>query len=110
MDIKNVSINNQDPYRTRLNATENNAAQGRAAKSEPGGNPVSQGDRVSLSASARLHTLAHAEAGKAPDIRQEKVDDIKARVASGEYSVDSKKVAEKLLRSEGLLASSLERE
>jgi negative regulator of flagellin synthesis FlgM len=68
-----------------------------------------EGDRVSLSPAALLHTAAHAEAGKAPDIRREKVEGLKALVESGDYVPDSRKIATGLLKDEAFLAGTLSR-
>lgn len=110
MEIKNSLLRNLDPYRNKIDSKEA-AASGGAGRSKgsaaQGQASAAQGDRVSLSSSALLHTTAHAAASGAPDVRREKVDALKERVASGEYTVDSRKVAEKLLESEALLAGTL---
>ena len=106
MEIKNSLLRNIEPYRPNVEPGTVDAAAGRA----PGAahNPIpAQGDRISLSPEARLHTAAHAAAGNAPEVRRELVDALKARVDSGEYTVDAGKVAEKLVQSEMLLARTL---
>lgn len=107
MEIKN-SLKNLDPYRNKLDPKAE-AAQARNSRTDAAGthSAAPAGDKVSLSSSAKLLTLAHSETGKAPEIRQEKVDAIKERIASGEYSVDTKKVAENMLRDEAFMAVSL---
>lgn len=105
MEIKNTLIRNVDPYRTQQLEPQGDAKSRRPAVN--GQAPQAQGDRVSLSSSAMLHTAAHQAAVNAPDVRQEKVDALKAQVDSGEYQVDSRKVAEKLLQNEAFLAQSL---
>jgi negative regulator of flagellin synthesis FlgM len=108
MEIKNSLLKNLEPYRAKVETREVADATVDRAKNTAQ-NPVSpQGDRVSLSASARLHTAAHAEAAHAPEVRREIVDALKQRVDSGEYNVDSRKVAEKLVQSESLLARTLD--
>ena len=113
MEIKNSLLRNLDPYRNKIDSKEAAASGGAGRSKGPapgqtqGQASAAQGDRVSLSSSALLHTTAHAAASGAPDVRQEKVDALKERVASGEYTVDSRKVAEKLLESEALLAGTL---
>ncbi|MEZ6854799.1 flagellar biosynthesis anti-sigma factor FlgM [Halodesulfovibrio aestuarii] len=59
-----------------------------------------QGDRVSLSDEGRLRTEAYKEAMNAPEVREDKVAEIKAQIVSGEYKIDSEKIAEGLLRDE----------
>jgi negative regulator of flagellin synthesis FlgM len=107
MEIKNSLLKNLDPYQAKVETKE--AADATAGRTKnTAQNPVSaQGDRVSLSASARLHTTAHAEAANAPEVRREMVDAIKQRVDSGEYTIDARKVAERLVQSEALLAGTL---
>ncbi|MDR0827898.1 MAG: flagellar biosynthesis anti-sigma factor FlgM [Desulfovibrio sp.] len=108
MEIQNSLLKNIEPYRAQLDSAKDSARIGDAKSGAPA--PVAStpgGDRVSLSQAARLHTLAYTEAGNAPEIRQEKVDGLKERVSNGSYVVDSKKVAEKLVQSEALLAGAL---
>ena len=106
MEIKNSLLGNIDPYRAKVDKDAADAAHGRAKGGAQ--TPVSaQGDRVSLSPSARLHTVAHAEVAHAPEVRREMVDALKQRVDSGEYTVDARRVAEKLVQDEVLLAGTL---
>lgn len=109
MEIKNSMLSKLDPYRNKLDPKGEAAGVNvRGAKAEASAaQNAGRGDRVSLSSTARLHTAAHAEATGAPDIRQEKINSIKERVASGEYQVDAKKVASKLLQDEAFMASAL---
>lgn len=60
----------------------------------------SKGDRVSFSEEGRLRTEAYKEAMNAPEVRKDKVAAIKAQIASGEYTIDTNKIAEGLLRDE----------
>ena len=60
--------------------------------------PESRGDRISLSDDARIMAEAKRTAQEAPDIRQDKVAELKAQVESGTYTVDSRKVAAAMLR------------
>ena len=104
MEIKNSLTRGVDPYtQTRVDtAVEKD---GRKEAAQAGRQPA--GDRISLSPEAMLRTAAHSAATQAPDVRQEKVDAIKERIAAGEYSVDSKKIAEKLLADESALAGAM---
>ena len=106
MEIKNTLLRNLDPYNRARVEQKNGDAPERAATGQA---PAArQGDRVSLSDEARLHTLARSEAAAAPEVRREKVDALKQSVADGTYTVDPRKVAEKLVASEALLAGTLE--
>jgi negative regulator of flagellin synthesis FlgM len=110
MEINSL-LKNVDPYRATFDAKAEAVPRqktGVAGQAQtPGQTPGQAGDRVSLSPSALLHTTAHAAANAAPDIRQEKVDNIKDRLADGSYAVDAKKIAEKLVQSEAFLAGAL---
>ena len=107
MEIKNALLKNLDPYRMRLEAkSEVNGVRARGTE-EPA---AVSGDRVSLSPGARLHTVARAEAFGAPEVRQEKVDALKDRIAAGDYAIDAGNIAEKLLESEIALAGTLRAE
>lgn len=110
MEIKNSLLKNLDPYRARLDsAAEANAAKAGNKAGEASAVQPPAGDRVSLSSSARLHTAAHTAATQAPDVRQDKINALKGQVASGEYTVDARKTAQKLLESESLLAETVRR-
>lgn len=109
MDIKNSLLKGADPYKAALEAKEGvKGARASAAQAQHRApTPAQTGDRVSLSPAAMLHTAARSAADQAPELRQEKVDGLKERVAAGNYAVDSKKVAEKLLQTEAFLAGTL---
>lgn len=106
MEIKNTLMRGVDPYRTQQLDKGATAAQKSRTSTEQAAAAPS-GDRVSLSASARLHTAARGEVMNAPEVRQEKVSALKEQVSSGEYTVDARKTAEKLLQSEAFLANTL---
>ncbi|MDR2124875.1 MAG: flagellar biosynthesis anti-sigma factor FlgM [Desulfovibrio sp.] len=112
MEIKNSLLHNADPYRLDRDRAAR-AAQTAHIQEKRGGEGEAanrgEGDRVSLSPAALLHTVAHAEAGKAPDIRREKVEALKAGVESGSYVPDSRKIAAGLLKDEAFLAGTLSR-
>lgn len=76
-------------------------------KSDPVGNegnkPVSGGaaiatERVDLSARAKEFQQIRQILDQIPDVRQGKIQELKDRIASGNYAVDSEKVAAKMLR------------
>lgn len=104
MEIKNTLLRSVDPYnRTRVEKQPGDAAE-RAAQAPA----TPQGDRVSLSGEAKLHAAARTEIAAAPEVRREKVDALKQSVGDGSYTVDTRKVALKLLSSEAFLAGTLE--
>lgn len=60
--------------------------------------PERQGDRVNLSGAARMMAEARRAAQEAPDIRQERVAQLKDQVENGTYTVDNRSIAEAVLR------------
>jgi len=58
-----------------------------------------QDDRVSLSDASRDMQTAKQAIASSPDIRLEKINEIKQAVADGRYEIDAGKVAEKMIGS-----------
>ena len=106
MEIKNTLTNLVDPYRTQVDAAakDTRSTYGRQAEAAPA---TRQGDRISLSPEAMLRTEAHQAIAGAPEIRQDKVDAIKERIASGTYQADSRAIATKLLGTDAMLGATL---
>ena len=62
-------------------------------------NSVAQkGDRVSFSPQARELIKAQKALAALPDIREDKVAEIKARIEEGRYHIDSEGIAAKMIR------------
>jgi negative regulator of flagellin synthesis FlgM len=61
------------------------------------GAPARQPDVVSISDSGRSVAAARKAVAAAPDVREERVNALKAAIADGSYSVDSRTLAAKLL-------------
>jgi negative regulator of flagellin synthesis FlgM len=91
-----------------VSAIKDTTAQGiqQYQKSEPvineGAKPVSGGatvatERVNLSAEAKDFQRIRQILDDTPDVREEKVRELKDRIESGNYAVDSGKVAAKML-------------
>jgi len=59
---------------------------------------VRRGDRVSLSPQARELLNAQKALDAIPDVRTDKVEEIKARIADGTYRIDSEQIASKMIR------------
>ena len=57
------------------------------------------GDKVSLSKDAQNIQLAKSAVEAAPEIREEAVQDIKKSVDDGSYTVDSNRIADKMVGS-----------
>jgi negative regulator of flagellin synthesis FlgM len=107
MEIKNTLFKQVDPYRT-ARKTKDETASGRTKSADETAPSLVPNDRVSLSPSALLHKAAHEAANRAPDVRREKVDGIRERLANDDYTVDAGRIARKLLESDSLLAASLD--
>ena len=56
------------------------------------------GDRVNLSSHAKEAQQAFKTLKAMPEIRQDKVSDVKTQMETGSYQVDSEKTSEELLR------------
>jgi len=97
MKIKNTL----DPL-AQYGAKMDKATGARAMRGDSGktASTPAKGDTISLSPEAKLYTEAYTGAMNAPEVRRAKVDAIKARVDSGEYQIDTEKIAAKLLQEE----------
>jgi negative regulator of flagellin synthesis FlgM len=90
MEINNT-LNKLDHYLNRLGAEQNAGLSDRQV-TEKSVALRSGTDTVSIS-SAGLKALAADAALEAPEIRQDKVDAIKAALSDGSYKMDSKAIA-----------------
>lgn len=94
MNIKNLTGLN--PYNNRK--VQEGAKPQQASNSSSSQSARASGDQVQLSPEARLLGTAHAEAEQAPDVRQDKVRELKEKVRNGTYKPDVKKAAANLIR------------
>lgn len=97
------SINNMGSYRAQMDAATTARAKDAGASPRTAGVTAGQqapGDRISVSTDAILRTEAYRVASNSPDVRQEKINSIKERIASGNYQIDNKRIASKLVQSE----------
>ncbi|HKH67031.1 MAG TPA: flagellar biosynthesis anti-sigma factor FlgM [Reyranella sp.] len=67
--------------------------------------PTRQPDSVNLSEEARSLSAAHKAVASAPEVREDRVAAIKAAIANGTYSVDSRKLAHAMAERLGAAAS-----
>lgn len=76
----------------------------RPSKTETAAAPSAQGgqDALTLSEEAQVLTEAMQRAQDAPDVREDRVTALKYQLEQGTYRVDSRRVAESLLRHAGL--------
>lgn len=75
-------------------AMRKNAAAGGSAPAAP-----RQPDAVTISDKARSMVAAFKAVADAPDVREDRVAELKAAIAAGTYSVDSRRLASKLVAS-----------
>lgn len=100
MEIQNINL---DMYQSSQTGRSDLASRSREAGTlRTVSSPASdqRGDRVSVSREALLRTEAYRTASSSGDMRQDKVDVIKAEIAQGTYKIDSHHIAMKLIQSE----------
>jgi len=78
----------------RLDATR---AADRKRLDDTAGATAAGGDRVQLSADAKLAAAATDAAQRAPDVRADKVAQAKAKLASGDLGADAAKLADAVI-------------
>jgi negative regulator of flagellin synthesis FlgM len=94
-------VNAQSMNLRALAALRSNSAASNAATAS---GAARQADSVTLSDAARAISTAKASVSDAADVREDKVAALKAAIANGTYSVDSRSLAKSMLR-HGLAAS-----
>jgi len=95
MVINNI-VGETNPYANKK--IERPEAKDPQKTQESAKNSGESADRVVLSSEARLRGAALQTASEAPDVRQEKVDELKRQVKDGTYQPNLKKAAANLLR------------
>jgi negative regulator of flagellin synthesis FlgM len=58
----------------------------------------SKNDQINISSQAKGILTAKAELKNRPQVRTEKVEELKAKLEKGNYQIDSKKIAAKMLK------------
>ncbi|MDR2051642.1 MAG: flagellar biosynthesis anti-sigma factor FlgM [Deltaproteobacteria bacterium] len=96
MEIKKT-LSNPEAYLSRLEENAKNVDRQLSGKNE-GASGIS--DTVEIRSSS-LKEAVMEEAAASPDIRADKVDELKSRIAAGDYRIDSRILAVKMLRTEG---------
>lgn len=69
-----------------------------APKSAPAAQPPGQPDKVEVSASARLIQQVQEQLAHLPEVREQKVTEIRAALAGGTYRVTGEQVAARMMR------------
>lgn len=77
----------QDTARSGDGATSQSGAEAQAAST----------DRVELSGRSREMAKAHEAVAATPEVRKQKVEELKESVANGEYEVNADQVAQKMI-------------
>ena len=71
--------------------------QAQKPSAKAGGQKVQGGDSADLSSDVQLSGL-EAKVASSPDIRQDRVDQVRQAIASGTYSVSDEQLADAILR------------
>ncbi|MFW5487025.1 MAG: flagellar biosynthesis anti-sigma factor FlgM [Desulfovibrio sp.] len=93
MIIKNL-LQGTNPYDTKKidkSRIQDIAAKGKTA-------PGADADKINLSEEARLRSVALSEANSSDGMRNERIAELKAKVANGSYQPDLHKTAENLVK------------
>ncbi len=105
MNIKRTSNNSSYPKVSNTATSRTYAPSQVSSVSEASSAQASSsvGDVVNVSTEGILRTEAYKVAMSTADIRQQKIDEIKNRIANGTYVIDTKKLAFNLLQDETVL-------
>lgn len=97
MEICNTSTSTFEPVYNAATpvADKNIEAHPRASRENV---EAASGDTVNVSRDALLLTEALRAAQNAPDVRGDKVDALRAKIANGGYEIDAKRIAASLIR------------
>ncbi|RJQ55746.1 MAG: flagellar biosynthesis anti-sigma factor FlgM [Nitrospiraceae bacterium] len=89
----NNPVDKKDLYNKVQEVTDSKKAdkKGEAQKSE------AEKDKISLSEKAKEISELKAEIDELPDIRTDKVDELKKAIDAGNYNIDPRKIAQKIL-------------
>ncbi len=90
------SFGKVDGYVRHINKDKNKSAD--VSDEKNAGKITTKGDSVELSPEAKTLGKAIAVLEDLPDIREEKVAEIRERIENGTYQVDGKDIAEKIIK------------
>lgn len=100
----NINRNSGFSQADRLRNEQNQKAEQNKAASQPKPSaPPSSGEQVQLSKGAQQLKTMENKLAELPDVDQERVAEVKAKLESGEFSIDNEQLAEKILASDLLL-------
>ena len=98
-NISNIS-NNYDQNRYVTETAKTQRTDPLQGQSVEGKSEIRLKDKVSLSKTSKEMQFAEEAVKSAPDIRPEKVNPIKQKLAEGTYKVDAEGIAERMLGSD----------
>jgi negative regulator of flagellin synthesis FlgM len=100
IDINGFNPNRSDGQKRQVTSKSPEPSSAEPSSNKPSEQSTSQKVSVSLSSSAQNLSKIEADLKSLPDINQARVDEIKARIDSGEYQPDSANLAQKMLELE----------
>jgi negative regulator of flagellin synthesis FlgM len=92
MKISDVNGTNASPYVQQVNASDRNQSPEAIA------NRQASADKVEISTESKEMKKAYDRIETAPDLRAERISEIKRLIAEDKYTVDAEAVAEKMLK------------
>ena len=95
-NISNIS-NNYDQNRYVAETAKTQRTDPLQGQSVEGKSEIRLKDKVSLSKTSKDMQFAEEAVKSAPDIRPEKVNPIKQKIAEGKYKVDAEGIAERMI-------------
>ena len=102
-----IEINNINPQRPDNNrsqgakGTQEIARKEQPASENQGSSQAGNPDNVSLSQEAQTLARIEADLKTQPEVDQARVEEVRARIESGNYQIDNDKLAQKMLDLEG---------
>ena len=102
MEIHNAGMGYPllDPYGNTAASGVDRNGETAAIRPKAADDGASGGDTISVSRDALLLTEARRAAQNTPDVRADRVEELRAQVANGTYTVDARVLAETLVREE----------
>lgn len=96
MNIKGLSTTPPNDLKAQGNQQQNRVADNPEKNKAPV-NPEKPGESLQLSSAAKDIRKIEQNLAQLPDVNQDRVEDIKNAINNGQYEVNSRSVAEKLL-------------
>lgn len=103
-DISGLSSPPNNELRTGRNSQQANVnkEQTQNTPSSPQANAAERSSQVELSSQAQKLKALEEKLNQQPDVDEERVANVKARIESGEFAIDNLQLADKILSSEAL--------